>query len=76
MTTAELAACAWTSAWVAALLLAERRASQHGVWIAKPLASFGFLAAAWAAGALVTGEVDPELQLEIARRHIKVRRTE
>lgn len=52
MTAAELAACVWTSACVAALLLAERRGSQRGVWIAKPLASLGFLAAACAAGAL------------------------
>jgi uncharacterized membrane protein YhhN len=52
MNAAELAACVWTAAWVAVLLLAERRGSQRGVWIAKPLASVGFLAAAWAAGAL------------------------
>jgi uncharacterized membrane protein YhhN len=51
MTSAELAACVWTSAWVTALLLAERRGSQRGVWIAKPLASLGFLVASWAAGA-------------------------
>jgi uncharacterized membrane protein YhhN len=51
MTSAELTACVWTSAWVAALLLAESRHSQRGVWIAKPLASLGFLAAAWAASA-------------------------
>jgi uncharacterized membrane protein YhhN len=37
---------------VGALLLAERAGSQRGVAIAKPLASLGFVATAWAAGAL------------------------
>ena len=37
---------------VAALLVAERRGSRVGVWIAKPLASTGFVATALAAGAL------------------------
>ncbi len=35
----------------AALLAAEWRGLRPGVWIAKPLASSGFVAAAWAAGA-------------------------
>lgn len=37
---------------VAALLVAERRRSQRGKWIAKPLASAAFVATALAAGAL------------------------
>jgi len=41
-----------TIAAVIALLLAEQRGSRAGVWIAKPSASTGFLAAAVAAGAL------------------------
>jgi uncharacterized membrane protein YhhN len=36
----------------AGLLVAEARGSRTGVWIAKPLAAAGFLAAALAAGAL------------------------
>ena len=43
-----------TLASVAALLLAEWRGSRAGVWIAKPLASTGFIAASLAAGALET----------------------
>jgi uncharacterized membrane protein YhhN len=42
---------ALTLAAVAALLVAEFRGSRGGVWIAKPLASTGFLATALAAGA-------------------------
>jgi uncharacterized membrane protein YhhN len=38
----------------AALLVAEQRGSRSGVWIAKPLAAAGFLAAALAAGATDT----------------------
>jgi uncharacterized membrane protein YhhN len=41
-----------TLAALAALLVAERRGSRAGVWVAKPLASTGFLATALAAGAL------------------------
>jgi uncharacterized membrane protein YhhN len=37
---------------VAALLVAESRGSRPGVWVAKPLASLGFIGAALAAGAL------------------------
>ena len=40
---------------VAGLLVADRRAWRPGVWIFKPLASTGFLAAAIAAGALDHG---------------------
>ena len=39
---------------VAALLVAEWRGSRIGIWIAKPLASTGFIGAALAAGALDT----------------------
>lgn len=41
---------AFTAASVAGLLLAERLDSQLGKWLAKPLASTGFVAAAVAAG--------------------------
>ncbi len=44
----------FTLAATAALLGAERAGWQPGVWIAKPLASAGFLGAAWAQGALET----------------------
>jgi uncharacterized membrane protein YhhN len=40
---------------LAALLLCERRGSQSGVWLAKPLASTGFVLTALAAGALASG---------------------
>lgn len=43
-----------TVAAVGALLVAEWRGSRLGIWIAKPLASTGFLGAALAAGALDT----------------------
>jgi len=43
---------ALTIASTAALLAAERSSWRAGVWIAKPLASTGFVAAALAAGAL------------------------
>jgi len=43
-----------TSASVAALLLAEARGSRTGVWLAKPLASVGFVALALACGAADT----------------------
>ena len=46
------AGCALTAVSLAALLLAAWRESQAGVWVAKPLASLGFLWAAVAAGAL------------------------
>jgi uncharacterized membrane protein YhhN len=39
----------------AALLAAEARGSRPGVWVAKPLASAGFVATALAAGALGSG---------------------
>jgi uncharacterized membrane protein YhhN len=51
-----------TGAWilfcalaVVALLVAERRRSQRGKWLAKPLASVAFVATALAAGALESG---------------------
>jgi uncharacterized membrane protein YhhN len=44
-----------TTAATAALLVAERRGSRIGVWLAKPLASAGFVGAALAAGALGSG---------------------
>jgi uncharacterized membrane protein YhhN len=43
-----------TIAATAALLAAERAGWQPGVWIAKPIAAAGFVAAAWANGALAT----------------------
>jgi uncharacterized membrane protein YhhN len=45
-------AVAITLVALAALLLSERRGSRSGVWLAKPLASTGFLLTALAAGAL------------------------
>jgi len=48
------AGCALTGACLTLLLLAEWRDWRAGVWVAKPLASLGFLGAAWAAGALDT----------------------
>jgi uncharacterized membrane protein YhhN len=54
-TSAFAAACALTLGSLAALLFAERRGSRAGVWLAKPLASAGFLWAALAAGALDSG---------------------
>lgn len=42
-------AIAWTSLWVVLLLLCEWRGWRAGVWIAKPLASLGFIAAGIAA---------------------------
>jgi uncharacterized membrane protein YhhN len=52
MNSATTAAIAATLAALIALLIAERRAAQRGVSIAKPLASLGFIAVAWGAGAL------------------------
>jgi uncharacterized membrane protein YhhN len=46
---------ALTLAAVALLLVAEFRGSHAGVWVAKPLASTGFLGAALAAGAQGSG---------------------
>lgn len=43
-----------TIAATAALLAAERARWQPGVWLTKPLASAGFVGAAWANGALAT----------------------
>jgi uncharacterized membrane protein YhhN len=45
---------AWTLAGLAALLFAEWRGAQTLRWIAKPLASLGFVAAGHAAGALAS----------------------
>jgi uncharacterized membrane protein YhhN len=45
---------ALTTFALGALLLAERRGNRVGVWIAKPLASTGFLGVALAGGALGT----------------------
>jgi uncharacterized membrane protein YhhN len=53
MTGAEVAAAA-TGVAVVALVGAERAGSRPGVWIAKPLASTGFVALALARGALDT----------------------
>jgi uncharacterized membrane protein YhhN len=44
-------AIGWTAVWVALLLFFEWREWRRGVWIAKPLASLGFLAAGIASGA-------------------------
>jgi uncharacterized membrane protein YhhN len=52
--TAASIAVGWTELWVVALVIAERRGSQRGVWIAKPLASLGFVACALAQGALAS----------------------
>jgi uncharacterized membrane protein YhhN len=46
---------AGTALAVAGLLASERAGARAGVWVFKPLASSGFLAAAVAAGALRTG---------------------
>jgi uncharacterized membrane protein YhhN len=51
MNTLTIMASLWTALAVTALVLAERAHNQRGVWIAKPLASLGFLATAYAAGA-------------------------
>ena len=51
----ELAIVLATGAALAALLAAERAGSRPGVWIAKPLASTGFLALALARGATGSG---------------------
>jgi len=45
-------AAAFTALAVAALLVAEWRGSRVGVWIAKPLASLGFMSVALLGGAL------------------------
>ncbi|MET0387218.1 MAG: lysoplasmalogenase [Polyangiales bacterium] len=50
MTTPQLSA-AVTCLCVAALLWSERRAWRVGIWVAKPLASLGFVATAWLGGA-------------------------
>lgn len=50
MSDALLPATAATATVVIALLIAERQ--RRGTWIAKPLASLGFVAVAWLAGAL------------------------
>jgi uncharacterized membrane protein YhhN len=49
-----IALAAATALAVAALLLAERRGLRRGVWLAKPLASTGFVALALASGATAT----------------------
>jgi len=48
------AGCAVTLVSLGLLLHAEWRGWRVGIWIFKPLASLGFLGAAWAAGALDT----------------------
>lgn len=45
---------AFTALAVAALLLSERRQWRAGVWLAKPLASLGFVAVAWLDGAFAS----------------------
>ena len=54
MTAAAAGAALATGVAVAALLVAERRESALGRWIAKPLASTGFVAFAFACGAAET----------------------
>ena len=49
-----LALAAATAVAVVALLFSEYRGSRSGVWVAKPLASTGFVVVAVAAGALET----------------------
>lgn len=49
------AGCALTAVALAALLAAEWRGARAGVWVAKPLASLGFLVAATSAGAFDSG---------------------
>lgn len=51
MNTLVLVAALGTVIATVALVLAERAGNQRGVWFAKPLASLGFVATAWAAGA-------------------------
>lgn len=51
MNTLTIVAVGFTVLAVIGLVLAERANNQRGVWIAKPLASLGFIATAWAAGA-------------------------
>jgi uncharacterized membrane protein YhhN len=51
---AGLALALATAAAVAGLLVAERRGSRPGVWVAKPLASAGFVALALVSGATDT----------------------
>lgn len=46
---------AWTGAATLALLAADRAGVRAGVWVAKPLAAAGFVAAAFGLGALETG---------------------
>lgn len=48
------AGCALTIVCLAGLLTSIWRGSKAGVWVMKPLASVGFLWAAWSAGALDT----------------------
>lgn len=50
--TLSIVACALA---VGALLVAERRESQAGKWLTKPIASFAFIGVALASGASVTG---------------------
>lgn len=51
MNTFSIIATVWTLAATLGLVLAERSSNPRGVWIAKPLASLGFIATAYAAGA-------------------------
>lgn len=51
MNTLSILATVWTAAATLGLVLAERASHQRGVWISKPLASLGFIATAYAAGA-------------------------
>jgi len=46
-----MAAILWTCLWVSLLLVFEFKGWRRGVWVAKPLASLGFLAAGLASGA-------------------------
>jgi len=55
VTAPEAAAVAATAAGLGALLAAERRGARAGVWLAKPVASAGFVALALARGAAGTG---------------------
>ena len=53
--TAFTVGCALTIVALAALLASEYADSRAGKWVFKPLASTGFLVAAWGAGALDSG---------------------
>lgn len=51
MNTLSMTATLFTLVATGGIVLAERANHQRGVWVAKPLASVGFIATAWTAGA-------------------------